>query len=353
MTVVIVVVAIALGGAVIARVMWRQGSGERHSVREYQHTLETLAHISGREDDARAGGANTVPRAPDPGPAGAARAGDPAPAKVRTRQEVRQVVPDGPGETPAAGTGRSRRRSAPGTPPDTGRRAVAALASEATARRRQPRPDLPGPAPGRRAGPDTPAGPAERGTGETPRPVLVFEDTVAGPVLPDTASSLRPVDRRPWSFIAVVVVATALVAAAVALAVVELGGSSPSPPHTASGAATHPHTTVTTPPATTAPVIQPATQTPGTATYQAPGPTYTVVVTAATGECWVQARNPATGVVQWEGLLQQGSSQALPGSGPMEVELGAATASAMTLNGVPVALPVGFHSPFYATFSPT
>jgi Domain of unknown function (DUF4115) len=151
----------------------------------------------------------------------------------------------------------------------------------------------------------------------------------------------------------VAVVAVAVVMAGVALAVVELTGSSSHPSTSTSShhhGTTPPPTTTTT---TTAPaVVQPVTSTPSSATYQPTSTTYTVVVTAQTGACWVSVTNPDTGAVVWEGLVQMGASQSFPGSGSMKVELGAASAAAVTLDGVPVALPPGFHSPFYASFSP-
>ncbi|HXW35988.1 MAG TPA: hypothetical protein VEJ87_15545, partial [Acidimicrobiales bacterium] len=45
----IVVVAIALVGTALARFTWRRGPDERHSVRDYQHTIDTLRHMSDRE----------------------------------------------------------------------------------------------------------------------------------------------------------------------------------------------------------------------------------------------------------------------------------------------------------------
>jgi len=53
----LVVGAIVLVGAVVARVTWRRSADERQSVREHQHTLETLRHMADRRQE----GARSVP----------------------------------------------------------------------------------------------------------------------------------------------------------------------------------------------------------------------------------------------------------------------------------------------------
>ncbi len=107
---------------------------------------------------------------------------------------------------------------------------------------------------------------------------------------------------------------------------------------------TKPKTTTTTIPKQ----IVATTATDITATYPAPTTSYQLVVTT-TGPCWVDAISVATGTTVWTGTLQAGQSQAISGNGDMTVELGALGAS-MTLNDVPVMLPVGVHTPFTATF---
>jgi len=64
------------------------------------------------------------------------------------------------------------------------------------------------------------------------------------------------------------------------------------------------------------------------------------------------ATNLSTGAVVWQGLIYNGESQSISASGGLEIELGAASAALVTLNGTEVALPPGFHSPFYVTFNP-
>jgi hypothetical protein len=346
MTVVIVLVAIALVGAVIARMMWRQGTGERHSVRDYQHALETLRQVSGRtEEVSKATGSAPGTRRP----VGGRTTPEPTPAKVRERREVRRAVSP---EPEVQGTPARRRRAT-----DAGRaRSVAAVGTE----RDDPIGSDPGDGAvvnGRRLAQDDDAA-THTGRDTSPRPMLVFEDAAPAPVLGGDgfrSSMPRYRDRaRPW--LPVTVALAAVLVAGIALAIVELsGGGNNAPRHLGHHAVTAPHhrTGTTTTTVTAPPQVQAAEFTAATATYRTAATTYTVVVTAQSGECWVQATNPNTGALVWQGLLAQGSRQTLQGSGPMEIELGAASAAAMTLDGVPVALPPGFHSPFLATFSPS
>ncbi len=62
MIAVLVVGAIAVVGAVVARVTWRRPGDERHSIQSHQQTLETLRSMA----DRRTGGLRDA--APGPGP---------------------------------------------------------------------------------------------------------------------------------------------------------------------------------------------------------------------------------------------------------------------------------------------
>jgi hypothetical protein len=93
-----------------------------------------------------------------------------------------------------------------------------------------------------------------------------------------------------------------------------------------------------------------STSSSGAATYTVPAGSYSLVV-ATTESCWVQATAQPSGSVVWQGLLPPGGSQAVPATGQLVVILGAAGAS-MTVDGVPVVLPVGAVTPFTATFVP-
>ncbi|HXQ60733.1 MAG TPA: DUF4115 domain-containing protein [Acidimicrobiales bacterium] len=110
---------------------------------------------------------------------------------------------------------------------------------------------------------------------------------------------------------------------------------------------THPHTTVTVPPQ-----VQPTTSTADTAAYSAPSNAYTVDL-QATGPCWVEATETATGNVVWTGTLASGQNRSIPATGSLVLRLGAANDVSVTLNGEQVLLPVGFHSPFDMSFGST
>jgi len=99
------------------------------------------------------------------------------------------------------------------------------------------------------------------------------------------------------------------------------------------------------------PTLEPTTFNTTAATYAAPGSTYTLDV-AASGPCWILATESTTGQVLWTGTMQAGESRSIPGSGSVFVRLGAAFSVVLTLNGVPVSLPVGHGSPFNVTFQP-
>ncbi len=348
MTIVIVLVAIALGGAIIARLMWRQGTGERHSVRDHQHALETLRHVSGYTDERSVPGGDARPR-------GAAAGGAATPAKVRDRHEVRRAV-TGPASDGGADAATRRRRPVPGPRPraaagpaltDTGQGAVDTGRGAADTGR--------GAADTGRSAADTgrDAADAHPRRSSPARPMFVFDDRAVAPVAAAEGGPALSGYRertRPWLLVSAMAAAVAVV---VIVAVVVMGGPSSRGPHRPA-TATHRHRpTVTTPSVTVPAVVQPASFTAAAATYRPAAANYIVVVTAQAGECWIMATNPDTGAVMWEGLLAQGSSQTLPASGPMEVELGAASAAKLTLDGVPVALPPGFHSPFNATFTTT
>ena len=70
----------------------------------------------------------------------------------------------------------------------------------------------------------------------------------------------------------------------------------------------------------------------------------------ASGECWVEAENPATGTVLFSGTLFSGQSHIVSASGPVVVIAGAPGAFVATINGVPVTLPPGYQAPFTLTF---
>ena len=109
--------------------------------------------------------------------------------------------------------------------------------------------------------------------------------------------------------------------------------------------------TTTTTTSTAPPAVSGATAaTPHAATYDVAAASYSLSLAASSGECWVEAENPATGTVLFSGTLFSGQSHIVSASGPVVVIAGAPGAFAATVNGVPVTLPPGYQSPFTLTF---
>ncbi|HWD53761.1 MAG TPA: DUF4115 domain-containing protein [Acidimicrobiales bacterium] len=123
-------------------------------------------------------------------------------------------------------------------------------------------------------------------------------------------------------------------------------------PRAGTGATGHPKKTTTTtttpPPAVSAPT---ATSQSG-ATYQVADASYSIALSAKTGECWISATDSNNGAVLFTGVLTSGQSHTVTASGPVTVVAGAPAAFAATVNGVPVELPFGFQAPFTLKFEP-
>ncbi len=121
-------------------------------------------------------------------------------------------------------------------------------------------------------------------------------------------------------------------------------------PRNAGAETSHPKkkttTTTTPPPAVSAPT---ATSRNG-ATYQVADASYSLALSAKTGECWISATDTGSGNVLFTGVLTSGQSHTVTASGPVTVVAGAPAAFAATINGVPVELPFGFQAPFTLTF---
>jgi hypothetical protein len=107
-------------------------------------------------------------------------------------------------------------------------------------------------------------------------------------------------------------------------------------------------TTTTTPPAVSAPT----TTSQSGATYQVADASYSLALTAKTGECWISATDSNNGTVLFTGVLTSGQSHTVAANGPVTVVAGAPAAFAATVNGVPVQLPFGFQAPFTLKFEP-
>jgi Domain of unknown function (DUF4115) len=107
--------------------------------------------------------------------------------------------------------------------------------------------------------------------------------------------------------------------------------------------------TTTAPPAVSA-VSAPTVASAHAATYDVAAGSYSLLLSASSGECWVEAEDPATHTVLFTGTLFAGQSHVVSASGPVVVIAGAPAAFAATVNGVPVALPSGYLAPFTFTF---
>jgi len=305
---VVAVVVVALG-AVVVKLTWRPSADESHSVRDYQSALGTMEHLSERVD----------------------------------RPAVRVIGSSGDPST-----------------------ATPSVHIQGT--------------PGEREVPPVPV--RDGGGFPDPDAPIVFDDnhsTDRGRRSAEAAAdgfrsdrarrqALQSMNHRPrrWAVTSVVVVvllAFAGLAYAGSRRPARTGHASP-PATTTTATSAHgttaPHHTTSTTKATAPPRTTPTTRptqvvaltsTAGTATYPVGTGAYQVTL-SATGQCWVDATNRTTGSTVFTGTLSAGSSQVLSTTGPMTVELGAATAT-MTLNGLPVVLPSPLQSPFTATFQPT
>jgi hypothetical protein len=116
------------------------------------------------------------------------------------------------------------------------------------------------------------------------------------------------------------------------------------PAHRSGGS--HPTTTTTTAPPVVSP---PSASTDQSATYQVSVASYTLALSANSGECWVRATD-ASGTVLFTGIIAAGQSQTVPATGSVTVVAGAPSVFAATVNGAPVTLPSGPVAPFTLKF---
>jgi Domain of unknown function (DUF4115) len=109
----------------------------------------------------------------------------------------------------------------------------------------------------------------------------------------------------------------------------------------------HPKTTTTT---TAPPVVSlPKVTSPHAATYQVASDSFSLVLSASNGECWVDATT-ASGTSLFTGTLFTGQSHTVTATGAVTVVAGAPAAFAATVNGAAVSLPFGYQAPFTLTF---
>ncbi len=115
-----------------------------------------------------------------------------------------------------------------------------------------------------------------------------------------------------------------------------------------SGHKSHKKSSVTT--TTVAAVVSaPAPTSPNAANYEVGIASYSLTLSATSGDCWVSATNTSTGDVLFTGVLTAGQSHTLAATGPVTIVAGAPADFAATVNGVAVQLPFGFQAPFTLT----
>jgi hypothetical protein len=108
---------------------------------------------------------------------------------------------------------------------------------------------------------------------------------------------------------------------------------------------TKPHSSSTT--TTAVPVVSsPQAFTAHEATYDVAHSTFTLVLMATSGSCWVDVTNTTTGAILYTHVLAPGQQQTVDASGPVTVVAGAPTALSASVDGTSITLPFGFQTPF-------
>ncbi len=217
-------------------------------------------------------------------------------------------------------------------------------------------------------GPPRGAGPGAPGAGVGVP--LVFEDAGAGPPAdgasgasgaPSAAlrsdrarrNALTTMNRRSRSMAPV----AAAIAAVVVIGALAIIGSQAAGHRAGRTTATTPpravHPTGTTVPSTTTTVPAQVVSTSSTAqaaTFPVASATYRVTVTAGAGPSWVQATSASSGSVLYTGTIPPNQAQTIDATGTVSVLIGAP--ANLQVDGVPVVMPTGSHTPFTATFVP-
>ena len=199
---------------------------------------------------------------------------------------------------------------------------------------------------------EEPAGVETPTPAETPAPTTNF--------MRDDDRALHSIDHRPRKLGAPLAAVGVVLVLIVVLIVTGLHSTTPSH-HGKSSTATTTHvttpttahrthrpkttTTTTTPPA----VSSPKATSPHAATYQVASDSFSLVLSASNGECWVEATT-TSGTTLFTGTLFTGQSHTVTATGSVTVVAGAPAAFAATVNGAAVSLPFGYQSPFTLTF---
>jgi len=317
MTVVLVVGAIAVVGAVLLGVTWRRGGDERHSVSDYHQTIETLRHLAERN------AANGV-------------RGSSASS----------------GSSSGAGVQAGPRNGSGGALAPTAARSGTLISRSGGPGRAAFQDDSP-------ASVSAPSGGSASSTVSQVALRRAFYQRRRGGL-----PSGRPeISGRGILVAAVVVALIALVAVGVAIAPShpshkKAGSTASSSATSASNRSSNAGTPATRPgsssggrrPTTTVPSsLQATTSSTTSADYQAPGTSYTLTLSAS-GACWVLAQATSSGSVLWTGTLEAGQTQQILATGSVSLRLGAAFVVNVSVNRVPVVLPSDHGSPFDLNF---
>jgi Domain of unknown function (DUF4115) len=336
--VVVVILVVALIVVVVcglaAWALRRRGGDDVHSVDGYRSTLHTLEELGKPLPSARARRGGSDQGNPDPTTAGSSvPSSDPLPASHAFRpgstvriQREHEPIEDASGDVSAAGL----------------------IAGS------NPSPDRAGAAPA----------PLVFSDGSLSQPETIASRSSRHGDRAMSAMNHRP---RHWGApVAAVIVVLLLVGALLVL------GSHHHAPRHADGASTstslshtkensgahhggtkHTSTTVTSPPTTVPAQFTPSPgATANDATYVAPAGNVSLVVSVASGACWVEVHDVATGHTLLAMTIESGAQQTITTTGATTILLGAPSEVTVTLNGKPVVLPTGAQSPLTLTFQP-
>ena len=87
------------------------------------------------------------------------------------------------------------------------------------------------------------------------------------------------------------------------------------------------------------------------ASYAVPNVSFQITLTG-TGPCWVQVGSASTGATEWAGELSAGTVQNVQVSGTTTVQFGTPTLT-LSVDTIPVVLPTPLRTPFTATLTPS
>jgi hypothetical protein len=119
--------------------------------------------------------------------------------------------------------------------------------------------------------------------------------------------------------------------------------------HAKRGAKKHVSTTTTT----AAPLVSlPSATSLNDANYTTSVTSYSLVVSATNGPCYVQVDNVTTGTAMYATVMAAGQQETLAVHGPITIDVGAPVNFRATVNGDAVVLPYGYRTPFNLHLAP-